>query len=173
MICQICHKRPATVHITKIINGVKTEMHICEQCAKEKEELGIKSDMSNFITPFSFSNILEGFMDFPGLGAVPRKVHEEIRCPGCGISYDDFKKTGLFGCSQCYDTFRDRLEPIIKRIHGNTQHTGKVPKRSGGIIRLKRDIEGLKYELKKAVENEEYEKAAQIRDRIKELNNEK
>lgn len=173
MICQICHKRPASVHVTKIVNGVKSELHICEQCAKEKEGLGINTAMQSFVAPLSFSNILEGLMDFAGVGVLPHEGRVETRCPGCGLDYEEFKKTGLLGCSQCYEIFKDRLDPIIRRIHGNIQHTGKVPKRTGGIIRLKRDIEKLKYELKKAVENEEYEKAAQIRDRIKELENDK
>lgn len=169
MVCQICKKRPATVHVTKIINGVKKELHICEQCAKEKENLGISSDMSGFVTPFSFSNILEGLMNFGGSGAIPYETPAIVKCPSCGLDYEEFKKTGRFGCSECYNAFGDRINPLIKRIHGNTQHTGKVPKRTGGEIRLKRDIERLKFELKKAIDDEEYEKAAQLRDRIREL----
>lgn len=171
MICQICNKRPASVHVTRVINGVKSELYLCAQCAKEKEGLGIDSNMADFAAPFSFPNILGSLIDFAGMGAVPYEAPEQLKCPECGTDYEEFKKTGLFGCSQCYYAFGDRLEPLIKRIHGNIQHTGKVPKRTGGVIRLKRDIESLKYQLKKAIENEEYEKAASLRDRIKKLEN--
>lgn len=169
MICQLCNKRPANVHVTKIINGVKNELHICEQCAKEKEGLGISNEIPAFNTPFSLSNIIAGLMDFPGSSALPYTSTQEVKCSGCGLDYEVFKKTGRFGCSQCYVSFGDRLEPLFKRIHGNSQHTGKVPRRTGGIIRIKRDIDKLKYELKRAIENEEYEKAAELRDKIKTL----
>jgi Uncharacterized protein with conserved CXXC pairs len=167
VLCQICNERPANVHLTKIVNGEKQEFHICEQCAKEKEGLGISNGFAEFDVPFSFSNILAGLMDFTG--SMPYTAQKQVKCPGCDLGYDDFKKTGRLGCSQCYEVYGDRLEPLLKRIHGNTQHTGKVPRRTGGIIRVKRDIEKLKYELKKAIEEEEYEKAAQLRDRIKDL----
>jgi protein arginine kinase activator len=145
--------------MTKIINGVKNELHVCEQCANEKED----------VVPFSFSNILAGLMDFTSGPGLAPSAQKQIKCPSCGLNYEEFKKTGRFGCSQCYSSFGDRLEPLIKRIHGNTQHTGKVPKRTGGIIRVRRDIEKLKYELKRAVENEQFEKAAELRDKIKSL----
>lgn len=171
MNCQICNKRPANVHITKIINGVKNELHICEQCAREKEGIGIEKQVPVFNTPFSFSNILAGLMDFPTTENFANTSLKQARCAVCNMGYDEFKKTGRFGCSECYGVFGNKLEPLFKRIHGNTQHTGKVPKRTGGIIRIKRDIEKLKYELKRAIENEEYEKAAELRDKIKVLEN--
>jgi len=167
MICQVCNKRPANVHMTKIINGVKTELHICEQCANEKEGLNLNGQMPVFNAPFSFSNILAGLMDFTGAGSMQYTPQKQLKCPGCGLDYENFRKTGQFGCSECYESFGDRLEPIFKRIHGNTQHTGKVPKRTGGLIRIKKDMEKLKYELKRAIENEQYEKAAELRDKIK------
>ena len=171
MLCQICNKRPANVHVTKIINGAKNELHICEQCAKEKEGLKVSSEIPGFDTPFSFSNILAGFMDFAGVGILPYSADRAVKCTGCNLDYEDFKKTGRFGCSQCYEFFGNKLDPIFKRIHGNIQHTGKVPKRTGGLIRTKRDIERLRYDLKKAIESEEYEHAAELRDNIKQLEN--
>lgn len=171
MLCQICNKRPANVHVTKIINGEKNEIHICEQCAKKNESLGISSGIEEFQNPFSFSNLLAGLMDFAGVGSNPYTAERQIKCTKCGLDYNDFKKTGRFGCSECYRVFGEKLEPMFKRIHGNTQHTGKVPKRTGGIIRVKRDIEKLKYELRKSIETENYEKAAELRDKIKQLEN--
>jgi protein arginine kinase activator len=155
--------------MTKIINGAKSEFYVCEHCAKEKGGLNIGVDMSGFDAPFSFSNILAGLMELTGTGSLPYTAQKQIECPECGLKYDEFKKTGRFGCSKCYESFGGRLEPIFKRVHGTTQHAGKVPKRTGGVIRIKRDIERLKYELKRAIENEEYEKAAEIRDRVKTL----
>lgn len=172
MICQICNNRPANVHMTKIINGVKNELHICEQCARE-QGLEITPQISGYDVPFSFSSILAGLMDMGAGGGLTYAQQKQIKCQGCGLDYDDFKNTGRLGCSRCYETFGEKLEPLLKRIHGNTLHTGKVPKRTGGIIRIRKDIENLRNELKNAVENEQYEKAAEIRDRIKKLEGKK
>jgi protein arginine kinase activator len=169
MLCQICKKRPANVHVVKAINGVKSELHVCDECAKENE-LGVGLQMPGMETPFSFSNLLAGFIDFTGGGGtIPNTIQQGMKCPECGLEYNEFRNTGRFGCSGCYEAFGQRLEPLFKRIHGNTQHAGKVPKRTGGIIRIKRDIEKMKYELKRAIENEEFEKAAELRDRIRNL----
>lgn len=173
MLCQICNERPATVHITKVLNGTKVELHMCEECAREKEGIDLTAGIPQFETSFSLPNILSGMMDFVNAGVVQHTGQSQLRCKGCGMDYESFKKTGMLGCSQCYENFESRLEPLIKRIHGNAKHTGKVPKRTGGLVRVKRDIERLKYELNKAIENEEYEKAAELRDRIKALENNK
>ena len=85
------------------------------------------------------------------------------------MTFDDFSKTGRFGCSQCYSTFKNQMNPMLRRIHGKTFHVGKVPKRTGGQLRIKQEINRLKRELQEAVNAEEYERAAVIRDKIKEL----
>lgn len=165
MLCQKCNQREANVHITKIINGVKTEMHLCEECARESQEnISIPIALG---MPMSFQNILEGFMEM--MGGIPQQLVEEISCPVCHMTFENFKQTGRFGCGNCYNAFNDNIIPLIRRIHGNIHHTGKVPKRSGGILKIKRDIDKLKNELKVAVANEEYEKAARLRDEIKRL----
>ncbi|KRQ86080.1 UvrB/uvrC motif protein [Caloramator mitchellensis] len=166
MLCQNCNQREANVHITKIVNGVKQEMHLCEECAKQKNEFNMINPF-NLATPMSFQNILEGFFEM--MGGVPQQIPEPVTCPVCHQSFDEFKRTGKMGCANCYRTFNNEITPIIKRVHGNINHTGKVPKRTGGILKIKRDIEKLKEELKIAIMNEEYEKAAKIRDQIKEL----
>lgn len=167
MLCQNCQQREANVHITKIINGVKQELHLCEECARENNEFNINiMNPFSFASPMSFQNILEGFFEIMGS---PYQIPEPITCPVCHQSFDDFKRTGKMGCANCYRTFNAEITPIIKRVHGNIQHTGKVPKRTGGILKIKRDIERLKEELRIAVMNEEYEKAAKLRDQIKEL----
>lgn len=164
MICQSCNQREANVHITKIINGVKTEMHLCDECAKKQDISG--GNAFSFSSPMSFQNILEGFFEM--MGGVPNQI-ESLECPVCHMTIDDFRKTGRLGCGNCYKTFEDDVTPLIRRIHGNIQHTGKVPGRTGGELKIKRDIDVLREQLKNAINSEEYENAAKIRDQIKEL----
>lgn len=171
MLCDLCNQNPATVHITKIVNGKKEEMNICEKCAKEKEGFGIAGDIG-FDTPFSFQNILSGFMGYGGQAAQNTR-NEELVCKNCGTSYSDFKKSGLLGCSECYTNFSNILMPVVKRVQGNIEHAGKLPKKAGREIIEKKKLNQLKSELQKAIQAEEYEKAAQIRDVIRELQQEK
>ncbi|KIL37150.1 hypothetical protein SD70_30975 [Gordoniibacillus kamchatkensis] len=164
MMCQECGKKPATLHFTKIVNGEKTEFHICESCAREKGEL-----IPGTSGGFSIHNLLSGLLDFePSQSQSAAKVHK-LRCDNCGLTYSQFSKLGRFGCSQCYESFSERLDPLFKRVHGNIVHTGKVPKRSGSIIQHKREIDRLKREMMSSIEREEFEKAAELRDQIKEL----
>lgn len=166
MICQECGKKPATLHFTKIVNGEKTEFHICELCAREKGE-GIPGTSNGF----SIHSLLSGLLDFEsastvhGFGAKP----QPLRCETCGLTYTQFSKMGRLGCSKCYSQFGDKLDPILKRVHGSTAHIGKVPKRAGGQIQIKREIEQLRRDLHEQIEIEEFENAAQIRDQIREL----
>lgn len=166
MFCQECGKRPATLHFTKIVNGDKTEFHICETCAREKGE-GIPG------TPNSFSihSLLSGLLDFnsSGTAAQSQISPQSVRCEECGLTYAQFSKIGRFGCSNCYNAFAERLDPLLKRVHSSTTHSGKIPKRSGGQIQCKREIERLRRELQTYIEQEEFESAATLRDRIREL----
>lgn len=95
---------------------------------------------------------------------------EEKRCPHCHRSYKEFVHIGKFGCADCYKTFGEQLDPILKRVHsGNTEHIGKIPKRIGGTIYLRKQISDLKDMLKLHIENEEFEKAAEVRDKVRSL----
>ena len=166
MFCQECGKRPATLHFTKIINGDKTEFHICEGCAREKGE-GIPG------TPNSFSihSLLSGLLDFhsPGGASHNHAPPQPVRCEECGLTYSQFSKIGRFGCSSCYAAFADKLDPLLKRVHSSTSHSGKIPKRSGSEIQCKREIEQLRRDMQTYIEQEEFENAAALRDRIREL----
>lgn len=162
MICSECGKRPATVHITKIENGKKSDMHLCEQCALAKGAL-------NFNTGFSINDLLTGILNNGDALPIKMDFMDDPVCPVCGIKYSRFRETGRFGCGSCYKTFGDRLIPLFRRIHGNINHTGKIPGRAGVRLKAVREMEILKTELTNAIKNEEYEKAAEIRDKIRAL----
>jgi protein arginine kinase activator len=171
MICQECNERPATFHFTKVINGEKTEVHICEHCAKENSELF----MINTNSGFSLNNLLTGLlnMDHSIAKAEEQNVFrtETVpQCDRCKMTFQQFKKVGRFGCSDCYSTFKEYITPILRRVHGgNTVHLGKIPKRIGGNLHVRKKIEELKDKIHTYINQEEFEKAAMIRDEIRSL----
>jgi protein arginine kinase activator len=176
MLCQECNERPATLHFMKKVNGQKMEIHLCEVCAKEKN---VMKDMQQFGTAaggFTVHNLLAELLNMDsgayasGAGQVREsQMAQPLKCENCGLTYQQFGKIGKFGCSECYRYFGAQLNPLLKRIHGNTVHAGKVPKRTGGELKLRRELEMLKEELGGLVEREEFEKAVAVRDRIREL----
>lgn len=168
MICEVCKQNDATIHITKILNGVKYEFNVCEKCAKERTDLNFSEEV--FPSTFTFQNILSGIMDYIGSSNQPQKILE-TSCSSCGTTYSEFKQRGLVGCSKCYEDFKSTLEPVIKRVQGNNEHVGKIPKKAGKNIIEKRKLVQLKEDLQKAINAEEYEKAAEIRDIIRKLQN--
>lgn len=167
MECQECHERPASIHFTKIINGEKMEYHLCEQCAKEK------GDMMTGYSGFSIHNLLSGLLNIEQPVDSPSTQSHSLttlQCPKCGLTHNRFKQLGKFGCDECYKTFNDYLNPILKKVHsGNTTHIGKIPKRVGSNIQAKKKLESLKSKLQKLVEHEEFEEAAKVRDEIRAL----
>lgn len=163
MLCEICGERPATLHYTKIINGQKNESHICEICANSKGDLIPK------YSDFTFNNLLSGLLNFDQISneSLYTKTDPE-RCITCGLTFSQFKQVGKFGCNDCYSYFESKLEPIFRRVHGNSKHNGKVPARSGEQLSLRKELNKLKEELKQKITLEEFEAAAGIRDKIKE-----
>ena len=170
MQCNECEKNKATIHVTKITNGVKEETYLCEECAKKQQVLMnmniFKDNKSTKESLFSLKNFLAGILD--------EKITEDHLktqdvCDVCGTTFYEFKKTGKLGCSKCLTVFKDILVPAIKNIQGFEAHAGKIPKRAEGKHKLEIDIEFLKKELKFKVEREEFEEAAKIRDQIKEM----
>ncbi len=159
MVCNICGKNQATVHLTEIINEQMTELHLCEQCAQVKSH-----EMEQ---QFGLNDLLKGLVDFekPSL----EKETLLLKCPNCGLTYADFKKVGRLGCGQCYITFKKYLAPLLKRIHGSNYHTGKSPLRIAKPAGKKEDLDDLRLLLQKAITDEDFESAAQLRDRIREL----
>lgn len=159
MLCQKCNKKDATIHYTKIINGEADELHLCDECAMGDHE---------FDTSFSFHKLLTGLID--NVQSVPLKEKDEdIKCNFCGLAYNEFRQTGRLGCANCYKTFESKLIPLLKGIHGNNEHMGKVPKRANQDIVKKREIDKLRDRLDLLIVREAFEEAAILRDKINEL----
>ncbi|HHY91794.1 MAG TPA: hypothetical protein GX511_00465 [Firmicutes bacterium] len=170
MLCENCHKRPATVYVRRTVNGVTTEAHLCEECARERGELNILAGPGFAFPDLSLGSLFSSLLDNLSLGPNPAQLTgTALRCPECGLTYGDFRERGRLGCAHCYTTFRGQLEPLIRRLQGGLRHAGKVPRRSGGTLRLKHDLETLRRRLKEAVTREAFEEAARLRDEIKAL----
>ena len=154
-----CNKT-ATVHLTEIKGGKKIEKHLCEQCAAQNEGLPVKSHMpiNELLTNFVMAH--SGLQKETGTG-----------CESCGITWAEFRQNGLLGCANDYTVFEKDLTPLLQRAHDNaTHHLGKVPARRGGTgVPVKRqvDLARLRKELQRAVEAEDYERAAKLRDQIR------
>jgi len=157
MQCDICGKKKATVHLTEIVDEQMSEMHLCEDCAREKS---VQMEQQ-----FGLADLLAGLSDF---GKQVKNVETiKVECPTCGMNYDDFRKFGRLGCSDCYVAFREYLGTLLKKIHGSNRHSGKSPIKMSQVIKDKMDtINDLRHQLQSAIENEDFEKAAQIRDKI-------
>jgi protein arginine kinase activator len=155
-VCDVCQKNEASITITRVNkDGKSTEMHLCSKCAMQK---GIGETGK---TQLSVIEILAELKD---------KIKDEDRklvCPKCGISYADFKRLGRLGCETCYETFSERLLPLIKRIHGSNKHIGRKPTEGRKDAKIKFEVKKLRDDLKHAITAEDYEKAARIRDRIR------
>ncbi|SET72578.1 protein arginine kinase activator [Oceanobacillus limi] len=169
MQCQECQKRQATLHFTQVINGNKTEVQLCEVCAKEKGYMSYPED------GYSLHNLLTGLFNFDSSqmktpqGSQFQQV-KELQCSKCNMTFSEFKRVGKFGCAECYHTFATHLDPIFRRVHsGNSKHHGKIPKRKGGDLHLKKQVETYKQELQNLIVNEAFEEAATVRDKIKDL----
>jgi len=162
MLCQICGKNPGTVHITEIHDNKMSEIHVCERCAEEK---GIHATAKK--QKFDIADLLAGMVDDMTNTEEERVGH--VQCPRCGLLYSGFKETGRLGCPECYTAFQFQLRPLLRRIHGDTRHHGKTPTHGGTAGSGAREIQRLHDDLQRAVEREEFEKAAGIRDEIRRL----
>lgn len=193
MLCQSCRKNQATVKVTTVINGQKTETHLCEECARKTGELNfmepgltIQQLLANLLAQQIGGEVTVGDEPVkapaaptgaeagtpgggPGAAWTPVTKQEPKRCPTCGMTFNQFRQIGRLGCSDCYRTFDRPLEPLLQRIHGGHLHGGKVPRRAGGEIEQRREIAQLKEQMSLAIAKEEFEKAAVIRDRLREL----
>ncbi len=156
MICQFCKKNVATVHLTEFTDGEKQEVHLCEECARKKG-LSVK-------TNFSLQDLLSSLMAQKKEN-FPEEVLKLV-CPSCGLTFAQFRESGRFGCPQDYQVFMKGLIPLLERIHGSARHFGKVPDRIDSDTAKERALLDLRNQLEDAIQHEEYERAAQLRDRI-------
>jgi protein arginine kinase activator len=158
MKCDACHEKEATVFLTQIVDGTMHKVNLCEACAKEK---GV-----NDPTGFALTDVLLG------LGSEKEiEAHggAKAKCPGCGFTIADLKKTGRLGCAACYETFAGHLEDMLKNMHKGLAHRGKIPERSRRLRQRDDRIQDLRARLEKAVACEEYEQAAELRDQIRRM----
>lgn len=174
MKCDICGKNTATVHLTEIVDDQMSEMHLCEECAREKS---VQMEQQ-----FGLADLLAGLTD---IGKQVKDVDKAVvRCDNCGLSYEEFRKLGRLGCGQCYTSFHSQLGILLKKIHGSSTHYGKQPiklkaakgKKSKATAEKASDLTNaspqvLKKQLQEAIEDEDFEKAATLRDKIRSMEN--
>lgn len=165
MLCDDCNIKDATVHMTTVLNGKKEEISLCNECAKKREK-------QSFENNFSMHSFLASLLEGNVASNTNINYQQKQKCIQCGSTYNDFKQNGRLGCNMCYETFNDMLSPLIRRIQGNSTHAGKVPKKAGAPIRLRKKLKHLKNQLQQLIIREEFEEAAQIRDEIKKLEGE-
>lgn len=169
MLCDRCHKNEATVHLTQTVQGKTTEYNLCEECARQQ---GFNQNITSYLGSI-FGQGFGGsvFNTAGGIPAFGKSNISNVVCKSCGQSFEEFRRTGLFGCSKCYTSFEEQLEPVFRRVQGSTRHIGR--KLAASAARTKNDeaqkIESLREQLKQAVVEEDYEKAARIRDQIREI----
>src|SRR5437667_6799464 len=160
MLCDVCKCNDAAVFLTQIVDGKMQKVNLCEGCSKEK---GVQDP-----TGFALADLLLGI----GAAEEIEKGGSSTRCPVCGFTQADFKKTGRLGCSSCYVAFAEGLNSLLKAMHKGTEHVGKLPERAQRAVALSHQMRALTENLQKAVADENYETAASLRDQIKQLESE-
>lgn len=162
MMCDECGIRPANIRLTTIVNGEKKERNLCSECLARNQKF--KTDFS------ALAGHLSGLLGaLKSGGAEKEEPMPQIECSRCGMTYEKFRKTGMVGCAQCYDDFREPLQTLMSRVHGHTQHVGRSPGGEDSRISVKMKVARLRQSLSKAIADEEYEAAASLRDQIRAL----
>lgn len=173
MLCEKCKKREAKVYCTEIMNGIKKEKHLCEDCAAEYTSFHIVPSMAN--KDVTLGDLLSGLLGnyYPNMDKSKEETGIKITCDQCGMSYEEFLQAGKFGCAHCYTSFANVLDKSLKNIQLANTHTGKKPKgyqtKTDKIIQGLSKVEMLSIKLQEAIEKEEFEEAAKLRDMIKAL----
>jgi len=163
MLCDSCRERQAVINLTQVEHDSKVTLHLCEQCAQEK---GVETGVTVLKSP------LGGFITAMGKGAanVLPTAADGLRCASCGATLKDFRESGRLGCAQCYEAFDSHLRDLLRRLHGSSQHVGERYVSPGeGDADPRHQLLDLKEQLRRAVENENFELAAELRDRIRVL----
>jgi protein arginine kinase activator len=164
VVCQICKIRPASIHYTEIVNNKMVSFNLCAECAEEKGIDTTESSAEGEVGAYGLGDLVAGLID--STVDVESEKIGRLRCPSCGYEYSDFKKVGRFGCPDCYDAFEAQLVPLLRQIHGNTRHAGSKPPDVAARAARRRRVSDLQESLERAVEAEDYERAAELRDEI-------
>ncbi len=162
MRCQDCGKKEATFNLIKEINDEKVVLNLCQECAEKR---GFRNPLEG--VPFPLAEFLASMLSQTQLPKPDKQT--QVVCSSCGLSFTDFAQSGRLGCGNCYNTFRSQLNDLLRKIHGSTQHQGKFPHLAADVMKPLREERYLQDELKKAIQDEDFEKAAQIRDKLKTL----
>jgi protein arginine kinase activator len=157
MLCMDCKEKPATVHVAQIVNNEKIELHLCFECAAKR---GIQM----LVLPVPPQPFFK-----PPFGPPQLEPGSDRTCSHCGFAWGDFLATGFLGCTRCYESFKDLLFPILEKNYGKVRHLGKIPSKTAAPLKIRREILLLKSEMEKAIQEEDFEKAARLRDQIRAL----
>jgi protein arginine kinase activator len=161
MSCDQCREREAVIHLTQIVNDQVTTLHLCERCAAEK---GVESPASVTKTP------LGTFLAAMGKDAEAPAPKTADTCSRCGGSLQDFRESGRLGCPECWRAFETPLRDLLRRLHGSTHHVGeRYADQPGAAGEPKVEVADLRERLRVAVESENFELAAELRDRLRVL----
>ncbi len=161
MLCQICQQEEATVHLIDTVGSQQTSLHICENCA-QKRHLG-----EMLVKPaLVIHNLLASLLE---LGAVSHSAQTDAKCGHCGLTFSQFRDVGRFGCEHCYESFRAQLLPLFRQFHQAEEHKARVPADAPAAPASgpRPKLEDLKDQLRRLIEGEKYEEAAQLRDQIR------
>jgi protein arginine kinase activator len=166
MICQDCNQNESTVHLTQIVNNKKLILNLCKECAEKR---GFHSPFEHM--PFPLAELVNGMVGSPtpAIKAGGKKGQKVKKCQFCGMTFEDFSKVGRLGCGKCYDAFRPELTDLLRKIHGSHLHRGKVTNTISEAAAPLKEERRLRDELKKAIDGEEFEKAAALRDQLRTL----
>jgi protein arginine kinase activator len=164
VLCDSCNEREAAVHLQQVKDNAVTSLHLCHQCAAEKGiETGagaVKFPLSDFLASMGKDPLFQGTTE-----------GSDEECEYCGATLKDFRKTGRLGCPRCYDTFETQLRDLLRRLHGSSHHVGEAYLMADSDIVEEQDeqVTDLRSKLRQAVETENFELAAELRDRLKAL----
>ena len=172
MTCDICGKKKATVHLTEIVDEQMSEMHLCEECARQKS--------SQMEQQFGLADLLAGLSDPSKTSTAKESDKTALKCSRCALPYEDFRKFGRLGCGDCYTSFKEHLTGLLRKIHGSNKYLGKtpasyqekssVPLTEAAVALLpSENLSDLKQQLQSAITAEDFEKAALIRDKIRNM----
>lgn len=164
MICEKCKKREATIKLIKIVNKKRESHMFCEECANELDNIFSEKDE---IDKFNFNKILDGLIDYLSKNKEQKELQIEGVCKKCGTTYEEIKESGIVGCCECYEAFELGLIPMMHKHHGSSYHKGS--KNFSYRLVDNKSLEYLKQELEEAIEFENYERAAILRDKIKKI----